>query len=178
MPDQLADLVLLFAVMILQVVIPPLPAELIVASAGNLYGTLPTVAAAGSGLYAGSVLVYFIGKYLERKFSRFFNREKTQKVMAGLRRFETAILWVRILPYNPSDLISYAAGILRVRLKKFLAISLCTSFLRTLSLALLGGYISNIKTLLQVLSILFLSALIGAAALYGSRRRRSDSSSK
>ena len=167
MVNQFTDLLMLFGVMILQVVIPPLPAELIVVSAGRLYGSFWTTVVAGSGLFVGSVLVYLIGKFIHRKFDRFFDRAKTKKVMTRLRRFETPILWVRILPYNPSDLISYAAGIMQIRFGKFLLISVITSYTRTLLLALLGMHISNIKTLLQVISILLISALIGSAAVYG-----------
>lgn len=145
--------------MIIQVIIPPIPAELIVISAGKLYGQLITTIVAGTGLYIGSILVYFIGKYIHKKFQKFFKKEKVKKAIKQIRKFESLILWIRILPYNPSDIISYAAGIIKVKTKKFLTISLFTSYIRCYILAVLGSYLINIRTLLQVSVVLITSAI-------------------
>lgn len=145
--------------MIIQVIIPPIPAELIVISAGKLYGQLITTIVAGTGLYIGSILVYFIGKYIHKKFQKFFKKEKVKKAIKQIRKFESFILWIRILPYNPSDIISYAAGIIKVKTKKFLTISLFTSYIRCYILAVLGSYLINIRTLLQVSAVLITSAI-------------------
>ena len=152
--------------MVLQVIIPPIPAELIVIGAGKLYGTLLTTIIAGTGLYIGSIIVFFIGRYLEKRFNKFFNKKKLKLAIDRLRQFESLILWLRILPYNPSDIISYAAGIIKVRTKKFLLISFFTSYIRTFALAYLGTKIQSVSSTLAILSLLLISAIIGYGFLY------------
>lgn len=164
--------VILFLSMVIQVIIPPLPAELIVVSAGRAYGITVTTISAGAGLFTGSAVVYFIGRYIQIKLSRFFDRQKTKRVVERIRKIETLLLWVRILPYNPSDIISYAAGIVDVRLEKFLFVTACTSFIRVFLLSLLGTYITSVKTFFQVGGVLVISALIGSAIVYGGGKRK------
>ena len=123
---QIIALFLLFISMIIQVIIPPIPAELIVISAGRIYGVSLTTYVAGSGLYLGSILVFIIGKYIHKRYYKFFKKEKIKLTINKIKKYESFILWLRILPYNPSDIISYAAGIIRVKTRKFLVISFFT----------------------------------------------------
>lgn len=162
----------LFFSMIIQVIVPPLPAELIVIGAARQFGKLATTLVAGSGLYVGSVAVYFLGRYIHMRLARFFDRSKVQQVVQRIRRYETAILWIRILPYNPSDLISYAAGIVEMDVRKFLLITAVTSYSRTYALAALGMEIRDAKTLFVVGAILLVSALVGGVLLYGRRSEK------
>ncbi len=147
--------------MILQVVIPPIPAEVIVIGSGNLYGVVTTTLVAGSGLFTGGVIVYFFGRLIEKKFHKTFEKEKVARVVKKLQELETFILLIRILPYNPSDIISYAAGVIKVNIKKYIAITFVVSFGRSFLLAYFGTYIEDTKTLFVVFSILILSAVIG-----------------
>ena len=147
--------------MIVQVVIPPIPAELIVIGSGKLYGVLTTALVAGSGLFAGGVLVYFFGRYIHKRFNSTFEKEKVSKVIKRLREVETFILLVRILPYNPSDVISYAAGIIKIDLKKYIIITFFVSFGRSFLLAYFGSYIEDTKSLFIIFGILLFSALVG-----------------
>jgi len=149
----------LFVVMIVQVIIPPIPAEGIVIVAVKSYGIPKTSACTAAGLWVGSVLVYYIGRYLKAKLARFFDREKVRRIIAHIRHHENFMLWLRILPYNPSDSISYAAGIVSVPVAKFVWISLVTSICRCVMLALLGFSITSWDKLLQAGSVLILSAL-------------------
>lgn len=152
--DTIIGPVILFFSMIFQVIFPPLPAELIVISAGKLYGVAATTLAASAGLYVGSFVAYLLGSYAHRRFDRFFEQGKIQKIITALKRYESAILWVRILPYNPSDVISYAAGILHFDQRRFLSIGLVTSLVRCFLLAWLGSFITSLKTLAVVLMVL------------------------
>ncbi len=164
--ETIIGLLVLFFSMVVQVIIPPLPAELIVIGAGKLYGVLATTLVAGAGLYIGSVLVYYLGFFLHQRFDRFFERDAVRKILVSLRRYENIILWVRILPYNPSDVISYAAGIARFDARTFLSISLVTSFVRCFLLAYLGSMITGLKTVFVVLVVLVLSLLLAHALVF------------
>ena len=153
--------------MIVQVIIPPIPAELIVIGAGKLHGVWVTTLVAGAGLFAGSVIVYFFGAWIEKYFHNLFAKDKVARVIERLHEVETLMLLVRVLPYNPSDIISYAAGIIKVNIKKYLIITFFVTFIRCFLLAYFGTQISNIETLLVVFSLLFVSALIGWAVVFG-----------
>ena len=83
--------------MILQVVIPPIPAEVIVIGSGNLYGVLTTTLVAGSGLFIGGVVVYFFGRLIEKKFHKTFEKEKVARVIKKLQKIETFILLMQLV---------------------------------------------------------------------------------
>lgn len=155
----------LFFAMVIQVVVPPLPAELIVILAGRTYGVWVTTAVAGGGLFAGSALVYHLSRLFHHRFERVFEKEQVERVVARLREWSTPILWIRILPYNPSDVISYGAGLIDVPPRRFYPITLCTSFVRCLVLAALGVHVDDLRTTFQVLGLLALSGLVAWALL-------------
>ncbi len=169
--ETLLGLAGLFAIMIVQVIVPPIPAELIVLGAGKTYGVWTTTLVAGSGLFVGSVAVYWIGISIQQKFRRFFDGEKIRKILGAFKEYGAFVLWIRILPYNPSDAISYAAGMARVPKKTFYAISLVTSFIRCALLAWFGENIRDLKDAFAILTLLLLSALIAWALLYRKNRK-------
>jgi len=162
----------LFFSMLVQVVVPPLPAEVIVIAAARQYGMLPAALAGGAGLYAGSVVVFYIGWYLKERFARFFSRRKLVVVQARLKRFENVLLFIRVLPYNPSDIIAYAAGILRVKQRKFLLVALLTSFARTAMLAWMGANIENWRHAAGWASVLLASATLSYLFVFWRRKQK------
>ncbi|MBN1669562.1 MAG: VTT domain-containing protein [Kiritimatiellae bacterium] len=174
MTETLLGLTGLFLLMVVQVIIPPIPAEAIVMWATHHYGLYPTTVAAGLGLLVGSVLAYTFGRYLKHRFARFFNKRKVRIVLEHIHRHQVLILWLRILPYNPSDTISYAAGIASVPAGMFLAITSVTSLVRCLMLAMLGQGITKVSTVMHVGSILLLSALVVHVILFAPRKNRAN----
>lgn len=156
----------LFFAMIVQVIVPPIPAEALTMGAGHRFGPWKTAFAAGSGLFLGSVAVYWIGGEINQRFAGFFSREKVQKILAKFEKYDTWILWVRVLPYNPSDVISYAAGVAKIDLRKFVTISFFTSFIRCILLARMGSEISNWKNFLTIFAVLVVSGIFSFAFLY------------
>ncbi len=148
--------------MIVQVIVPPIPAELIVLAAASKYGIILTTLFAGSGLFLGSIFVYFFGNYL----SRFFPSKKVRLVSKKFEKFGFWILFVRILPYNPSDIISYVAGILKYDLKKYLFITFFVTFVRVLVLAVLGSYVESLKDFFYIFNVLFISGFVISFLMY------------
>ena len=163
---QILILLTLFATMILQVVIPPIPAELIVIASGKLNGILLTTIFAGAGLFIGSIIVYYLGFYIQKRFEKFFKKEKINKVITNLRKHETLLLLIRVLPYNPSDIISYVSGIIKIDKKKFIWITLFTAFIRTFILAVMGAFITSFKTAFIIVSLLIICAVIAYSFTY------------
>ena len=163
---EILALIILFLSMILQVIIPPIPAELIVIASGKLNGILLTTLFAGAGLFIGSIIVYYIGYYFQHRFAKFFKKERVKTVMHRLKKYETVLLFIRVLPYNPSDIISYVSGIIKVEKKKFFIITFFTAFIRTFVLAIMGTFITNFKTALIIISLLIICAIITYSFVY------------
>lgn len=158
--------------MVVQVVIPPIPAEGIVILAARTHGVWTTAVTAGLGLLAGSVLVFMFARALKARLDRFFRRDRVRRVLGHIRRHEDFILWLRILPYNPSDIISYASGLAGIPVRKYLGITVVTSFARCLALAAMGARIRSLDTLLQAGSVLVVSALAAHLVLFARKRPR------
>lgn len=156
------DFIYLFFVMIIQVIIPPIPAELIVLDAASRNGIIITTFFAGSGLFIGSLCVFFFSSYLRN----FFKLETVKPIENKFQKYGIWILLIRVLPYNPSDIISYAAGILRFDKKKYVFITFFTSYSRVFLLSLLGITISSLFDLILIFFLLFLSGLVISYYLY------------
>lgn len=166
----LLGLITLFFSMIVQVIIPPIPAELLVISAGKIYGVLLATLVGGTGLFIGSVVAYYIGFYLHGRFSRFFEKKKVKHIMHRLQHYETAILWIRVLPNNPSDIICYAAGMMQFHKKKFLPITFITSYIRCFLLAYLGASLHGLQSFFAIVGILILSGIVTYVVVYKKKK--------
>jgi uncharacterized membrane protein YdjX (TVP38/TMEM64 family) len=164
---MILELILLFLLMIIQVIVPPIPAELIVIAAATKYGILLTTIFAGSGLFIGSVVVYYFGRYIEKFKFKFFQREKVKPVMKKLKKYGLWILLIRILPYNPSDIISYVAGLLRINFKLYIIVTFIVTFTRVFILAFLGSYLIDFKSLIGIIVLLILSSVIATIFIFG-----------
>lgn len=156
------DSLYLFIIMIIQVIIPPIPAELIILEAASRYGLLITTLVAGSGLYIGSILVFFLSSHVRK----YFKLDKVKIIEEKFQKYGFWVLLIRVLPYNPSDIISYAAGVLRYDKKKYVIITFFTSYIRVFLLSLLGFKISSLSELIIIFLLLFLTGLIISYFLY------------
>ena len=170
MIEDLLGLVGLFLLMVIQVVIPPIPAEVIVIASGHHYGVAASTLVAGSGLFLGSMLVYRIGIFVHERYFQFFSKAKVAPILEVFQRHGAWVLWVRLLPYNPSDIISYAAGIARLNPQTFLIITAVTSFLRCFLLSYLGGSIQNWKGIFYAITLLIISGVVAMVLLYGRKK--------
>lgn len=159
---MISDLFLLFLIMIIQVIIPPIPAELIILNSALSNNLFLVTLFGGLGLFIGSVIVFYFGNYL----SSFFPNKKVNILKKKFDDFGFWILLIRILPYNPSDIISYVAGILKYDKKKYLQITFFVTFTRVFILAFIGSRISSYFELIYIFSILFISGFIISYFLY------------
>ena len=114
----MVDSIYLFLIMIIQVIIPPIPAELIILDFASKQGIFITTFFGGTGLFLGSLIVFFFSSYLRK----FFKLDKVNIIEKKFQKYGFWILLIRVLPYNPSDIISYGAGILNYNKKKYVVI--------------------------------------------------------
>tara|TARA_B100000686_G_C16797716_1_gene983622 strand:- start:3422 stop:3955 length:534 start_codon:yes stop_codon:yes gene_type:complete len=172
--DSATGLIGLFLLMVLQVIIPPIPAELIAIFSGKYCGVAISTLVGGSGLYLGSVLVYLAGTWIHRKFDYFFSKYKIRCVLEAFNRYHKWILWIRLLPYNPSDIIAYAAGILKINRSAFLTITFFTSYIRCFLLSWMGAKIEGWESASVALSILIISAFLVYVVLFTKNKHDTD----
>jgi uncharacterized membrane protein YdjX (TVP38/TMEM64 family)/GNAT superfamily N-acetyltransferase len=151
---------LVFLSMILQALIPPIPAEILVIASALSIGVLKTTFFAGSGLLAGSLLCALAGRLCLSYFSKFFSPKQKHKFHGLLQRYGTLLLYVRILPYNPSDIISYVSGFLSVSPVRLVVITAITSYTRCFILAMLGASMSGKNTFFLIVALFAVCAIL------------------
>lgn len=162
----MAELIYIFIMMIIQVIIPPIPAELIVLGVASKYGLILTTIIAGSGLFIGSLFVFFFSSF----FRKFFKINEIRSIEKKFQKYGFWILLIRVLPYNPSDIISYVSGILGFDKKRYIIITFFTSYTRVFLLSILGINISSIFELIAVFFLLLLSGILLTYYLYGKKK--------
>jgi uncharacterized membrane protein YdjX (TVP38/TMEM64 family) len=132
----------LFAVMIIQTIIVPIPSEAVIAFAAAIgISILNVTLVGGVGLLVGSVLAFYI--------SRIGGRPIVKKLIGDIsmddidrwinKRGWKAILITRLVPIVPFDLISYGSGLTSIDFKKYFIPTLIGAFPRTFILAVAGA---------------------------------------
>ncbi|MBS7650009.1 MAG: DedA family protein [Candidatus Bathyarchaeia archaeon] len=168
-----------FAAMVLESSILPIPSEAILVTAGLLgidpitsgfAGGLGSTVGAGLGYYigkSGRSALYKYGKYIlvsERSVS---SAESWFKKWGGW-----AILISRLIPIIPFKVFSIAAGLLRMNYRTFLVLTLIGSIPRCLMLAWVGNMaVKASYDLLLVSALLILLILVSCWIIKRSGRR-------
>jgi len=127
----------------------PVPSELVMPFAGYLAShgrfSLALAALAGAiGCNIGSTVLYFLGatggRRLVEKWGRyvFLGERRLQRVEQAFHRYGEAIVFTaRVLPFTPV-IVSFPAGVARMRMWKFQTYTFAGSFLWCGTLAFLG----------------------------------------
>ena len=139
---QAGGLPILFAVMIVQALVIPIPSEFVLICGGAAFGVLPGWLVGA----LGSMVAAFIGFYVSRKGGR-----SVAMRFVGERGIEFADNWFnhwgvwavllgRIAPFIPFDVISYSAGLTQMKLRSFMIPTVVGTLPRALFYAFLGDY--------------------------------------
>jgi len=119
----------LFALLIVQCVVSPLPSEPLMMAAGFLYGPWAGFVLAWSGVVLGATVCFLIARRLGRPVAeRLVARDKLaafDQAFAGKGVAATflAVLAVRIFAHGSFDVVSYACGLVAMPLPLFLIAS-------------------------------------------------------
>ncbi len=107
--------------MIFQSVIAPLPAFLITIANGALFGFWWGMLLSWSSAMLGAALCFYIARFLGAKHvARIVSRPVVNKTDQFIQKYGNyAILIARLIPYIPFDVVSYAAGLTRIRFLGF-----------------------------------------------------------
>lgn len=121
--------VALFALLVLQCVVSPLPSEPLMMAAGFLYGPRVGFALAWSAVVLGATVCFMMARTLGRSVvERFASSEKLASFDASfVQRGEVAtffgVLAIRLFAHGSFDVVSYACGLIPFSLPMFLVAS-------------------------------------------------------
>ncbi len=103
--------------MIFQSVIAPLPAFLITIANGALFGFWWGMSLSWGSAMLGAALCFYISRFLGAKHvARIVSQPVVHKTDQFIQKYGNyAILIARLIPYIPFDVVSYAAGLTRIR---------------------------------------------------------------
>lgn len=107
--------------MIFQSVIAPLPAFLITIANGALFGFWWGMLLSWSSAMLGAALCFYIARFLGAKHvAKIVSQPVVNKTDQFIQRYGNyAILIARLIPYIPFDVVSYGAGLTRIRFLGF-----------------------------------------------------------
>lgn len=113
-------------IQVIQVVVAMIPGEPIEILAGILYGPLWGTLTCMLGIFIGSIIVYLLVRKLGMPIvSIFIDPEKFQnlRILQDERRFERIAFLLFFIPGTPKDLLTWAAGLIRIRPLRFFILS-------------------------------------------------------
>ncbi|WP_024955202.1 TVP38/TMEM64 family protein [Sulfurospirillum arcachonense] len=111
-----------FLLMVFQAVIAPLPAFLITFANAALFGWVYGALLSWFSAMVGAVLCFYIAKILGREFvKKLTSKAALDSVDVFFQRHgKYAILIARLLPFISFDIVSYGAGLTKIKIKDFL----------------------------------------------------------
>jgi len=142
---------ILFALMVAQILIAPLPGVFMPILAGALYGPFVGVLIAAGGTLVGSNAAYFIGSRaglpLLRRWIGKENVERAQRRVGGKRWI--ALVPLFLLPFTPADATCFVAGMIGIRPPRFALAVLLGRVPKDSALALAGAGLIHLGGLVR-----------------------------
>jgi len=159
----------LLVVMIIQTIIAPIPSEALLIFSGAIgIKIIDIVIFGGLGTIIGSIIAFYIAKVGGKPIiTKLIGSKWIGRVDNWVERNGTkAILFTRLIPIIPFDLISYMAGITKLRFRNYLFATVVGAFPRVLMLALIGFYAKGLLSFLGIgLEITLTIGIIGFIVL-------------
>lgn len=155
-------------VMIAQTLIAPIPSEALLAFAGAVMGLYDVVIFGGLGLIIGSIIAFYIARRGGRPIVVKIIGEKWTRIMDDWvsRNGTKAILFTRVVPIIPFDLVSYVSGITPIKFQNYLVATVIGAIPRTLFLAYLGSMLGSVFVSFGgTIEIVFVIGIVGFIAL-------------
>lgn len=136
--------------MILQALIAPIPAYLITAANGIIFGVFWGVVISLIGALMGALVSYSITRWFYKNYATRFLRDTTTghyiEKISSTHGFKV-ILILRLIPLISFDLISYAAGASTIKTSHFLLATFIGMLPATIVYTMLGNSVGGIEKL-------------------------------
>ena len=150
--------------MIVQTIIAPIPSEALLMFAGAVMDVSDVLIFGGTGLVIGSVIAFYIAKYGGRPIViKMIGEKWINNVDAWVsKNGAKAILFTRLVPIIPFDLISYVSGVTSMKFRDYFIATVIGAIPRCLVLAYAGSIAGGILGSLGFgIEILFTVAIVG-----------------
>lgn len=157
---------------LLQVLVAVIPGEPLEIAAGYAFGFWEGTLLCLAGMTIGGALVFgFVRRFGVKALEIFFSKEKIDnlKFLQNNRRVYLAVILAFLLPGTPKDILSYAAGLTKIRFRHWLWItSLCR--LPSLVTSTLGGNALGTESWIQAVVIFAVTVTLSILGLWAYRR--------
>jgi len=155
----------LLIVMVIQTIIAPIPSEALLIFSGAIgIKIIDIVIFGGLGTIIGAIIAFYIarigGKPIIAKLigSKWINHVDSWVERNGTK----AILFTRLIPIIPFDLISYMSGVTKLKFRNYLFATVIGAFPRVLMLAVIGFYAKGLLSFFGIgLDITLIIGIIG-----------------
>jgi uncharacterized membrane protein YdjX (TVP38/TMEM64 family) len=154
-----------------QVVLAPIPGQIVGVAAGYLFGALLGTFYSLLGTAAGSWIAFALGRAYGRPLvERLVPRQTLARLDAGAQRrglFFFALVF--LLPFLPDDLACFAAGLTPIPIPALMAVAITARTPGVLVTAWLGANAEGLSTVQWAMLIAASAVLAGLSLLYGER---------
>ncbi len=150
----------------LQVIFAFIPGEFIEIAAGYIYGPFLGTVLCLIGVLPATCLIFGLTKFLGHKFTNITLDKKDLKKFSFLndeKKLKMTFFLLYFFPGTPKDVITYFAGITKIKFLPFLLISVFCRIPSILTSTLAGGALGESKFILTV--VIF--GITGIAVLFG-----------
>ena len=158
----------LTAVMIVQTIIAPIPSEALLIFAGAVMNIWDVLIFGGTGLIIGSIIAFYIAKKGGRPIVEKLIGEKWTSIMDDWvsKHGTKAILFTRIVPVIPFDLVSYVGGITKLEFSNYIIATVIGAIPRILVLAYAGSLFNTFFVSVGgTLELIFVIGIVGFVVL-------------
>jgi len=164
--------------MITQALVAPLPAILVTAANGMIFGPFWGAVLSWSGALLAAMIAFYIARlFREVALGKIVRSEKAVEFMrhAGEKKGLYVILLSRLLPFISFDIISYMAGLSGIRVPAFIMGTAVGMLPATITYSLIGHNIPELEKrspILLTCTVVFIFILIVVSLVRGIRFRR------
>lgn len=154
-----------FILMVLQAVIPPIPAFVITLTNAALFGWVQGAILSWSSAMVAAALCFYLAKLFGRDIVvRFFSEKLVNESDKFFNKYGSkTILITRLLPFISFDLISYVGGLTSIKFRNFMIATGIGQLPATIIYSYVGGQISGgaQKLFIGLLALFILVVLAG-----------------
>ena len=114
------------AIRAFQTVIKIIPAEPLEIGSGYLYGTFGGMLLCRAGSMIGSIVIFALSRVFGRRLVNVFipiEKIDSLKFLQNPKRVYGTLFFIYLIPGTPKDILTYAASIVNIDMKKFLLIT-------------------------------------------------------
>ena len=142
----------------LQIVIAPIPGEVIQIAGGYIYGSLLGTIYTISGMLLGAYIAFFFTRYLGGSFiEKLLRNEKSQWItdIADNHKLSIILFIIFLIPGLPKDFFIYVAGLTPIKPLRFFGIMLVGRFPWLLASVIIGSNLRHENyTLTIIISVI------------------------